>query len=239
MTDQAHALSPVRYVLRRLNAALKISPAAEHALSRAIVIRPVLPHHVEVEVASCVPFLLHGLACRVRLLTDGRRQLTGFLVSGDLCDHGFLSGSATTTTRILTLTRSVIAELRMPSFVALCDEHPDLLRALLRTTAIDRATTEEHIVSLGLRTAAERLGHLFCEMYYRMDAVGLVEDGSFEFPVTQAELGEGLGMSTVHVNRTLQRLRHESFLASRAGHVSILDADGLRQMVGYDPAYLN
>lgn len=238
MTDQAYAANPIEYVIRRLNSTLEISAAAEDALSRAISIRPALPDHVEVSVDSCAAFLLQGLACRVRLLSDGRRQLTGFLVSGDLCDHGFLSGCKSST-RIFTLSRSVVAEVPMPAFIALCDEHPDLLRSLLRTTAVEGAVTEERIVSLGLRTAAERLGHLFCEMHQRLEAVGLVQNQSYDFHVTQAELGEGLGMSAVHVNRTMQRLRRENFLSARGGRISILDGVGLRNMAGYDPAYLN
>lgn len=237
MTDQAGA-NPIEYVIRRLNAARTISLAAEEALSGAVSFRPTQPDHVEVDVDSCAAFLARGLACRFRLLADGRRQLTGFLIAGDLCDHGFLSGCKPVT-RILTLTRCVIAEVRMPRFVALCEEHPDLLSALMRSTALDSAVTEEHVVSLGLRTAAERLGHLICEMHQRLDAVGLVDDEAFDFRVTQAELADGLGMSAVHVNRTLQRLRRQRFVAARGGRISIMDGAGLRKMAGYDPAYLH
>lgn len=238
MTDQAFRSNPIEYVIRRLNSLMRISRAAEDALGRAISIRPAVSHHVEVEVASSAAFLLQGLACRMRLLANGRRQLTGFLISGDLCDHGFLSGSSPTT-RVFTLAPSVIAEVPMPGFIALCDEHPDLLRALLRMAAVESAVAEERIVSLGLRTAVERLGHLFCEMHNRLEAVGLVDEESYDFRVTQAELGEGLGMSAVHVNRTMQRLRRENFLSTRGGRINILDRAGLRHMAGYDPAYLH
>lgn len=237
MMTQAYAINPVEYVVRRLNATHTISDEAQVALRRAIMIRPMVPGHREVEADSCAAFLLQGLASRVRLLADGRRQLTGFIVPGDLCDHGFLSGRKSST-RIFTLTDSVIAEVRMPAFIDLCDEHPDVLRALLRCFAIESAVTEERIVSLGLRTAMERLGHLFCEISQRLDDIGLVNDHAFDFQVTQAELGEGLGISAVHVNRTLQRLRRENFVTARGGRIQILDGAGLRDMAGYDLAYL-
>lgn len=238
MIDSAGPVSTVKHVLRRLNAACEITPAAERALSGAISIRPAVAGHMEVHVDSCVAFLLTGLACRVRLLADGRRQLTGFLVPGDLCDHGFLK-SCKSTTKILTLVPSTVAEISMSAFLALCDDHPDVMRSLLRVTAVEGAVSEERIVSLGLRTSFERLGHLFCELHQRLATVGLVDHDSYDFHVTQAEIGDGLGMSAVHVNRTLQRLRRENFLSSRSGRIHILDEVGLRKMAGYDPEYLN
>lgn len=238
MTNLMGSPGPAKYVLRRLNAALEISSLAEHALSGAMSIRPAIDSHAEVKVDSCVAFLLSGLACRVRFLSDGRRQLTGFMVPGDLCDHGFLNGCQGTT-KILALQCSMVAEVPMSSFLSVCDDHPDVMRALLRMTAVEGAVNEERIVSLGLRTSAERLAHLFCELHQRLDMVGLVTRGSYEFPVTQAEIGDGLGMSAVHVNRTLQRLRRENFVSAKGGRIHILDEVGLREMAGYNPEYLN
>ena len=238
MTDRAYASNPIAYVLRRLNTASEISPEAEKALGRAIFIRPSVSDHVEVKVDTSAAFLLKGLACRMRLMADGRRQLTGFIIAGDLCGQSFLSGTRSIT-QVVTLAKSVVADVSMPLFTALCDEHPDILRALMRATATGNAVTEELIVSLGLRTAAERLGHLFCEMHQRLSSVGLVNEGSYAFQVTQAELGAQLGMSAVHVNRTLQRLRREKLISTEAGRINILNGVGLRRMASYDPAYLN
>lgn len=238
MTDQAISAYCIDHLLRRLNRSSELSPAAAEALRRAISIRPPVADHVEVSVESCAGFLLRGLACRVRLLPDGKRQLLDFLVAGDLCDHGFLTGCKSLT-RIFTLAPSIVAELRMPAFLSLCDQHPDFLRALLRTTAAESAVTEERIVSLGSRSAVQRMSHLFCELHHRLRQVGLVEEDGFDFHVTQAELGDGLGMSAVHVNRTLQRLRRENLVSAHSGRVTILDRDGLSDLAGYDPAYLN
>lgn len=237
MTDHARAAQSIEYVLRRLSAAYPLSPGAQLALSQAVTVRPIVPDHVEIDVNGCAAFLLRGLACRSRSLPDGRRQYTAFLVSGDTCDYGFLSGCVPTA-RILSLTRCMIAEVRMPRFVELCDRHPDVLRALMRNAAVETANAEEHIISLGLRSAAERLGHLFCELHYRFAAVGLVNGGGFDFQVTQAEIGEGLGMSAVHVNRTLQRLRRDKFVSTSTGRINITDRAGLRDMAGYSPVCL-
>jgi CRP-like cAMP-binding protein len=237
VTDQAYAANPVEYVVRRLKTVLGISPDAERALAEAIVMRPPLSAREVVKSASGAQFLLRGLACRSRTLPDGRQQVTAYVVPGDLCNHSFLAGGASTAA-MSTLVPSVIAEIPMPDFLALCDDHPDVMRALLKTIAHEDAMIEERVVSLGVRTALERLGHLFCEMYQRLDAVGLVRNQGYEFRVTQSEMGHGLGMSAVHVNRTLQRLRREKFVFTREGRISSLDWAGLRDMAGYDPAYL-
>lgn len=238
MTDQAISAHYIDHLLRRLKASSELSSAAADALRRAISIRPALGAHAEVSFDTCAGFLLYGLACRVRILPDGKRQLLDFLIAGDLCDHGFLTGCKSVT-RIFTLAPSIVAELRMPSFLTLCDQHPDFLRALLCTTAAESAVTEERIVSLGARSAVQRMSHLFCELHHRLRQVGLVEDDGFDFQVTQAELGDGLGMSAVHVNRTLQRLRRENLVSAHAGRINILDRAGLSQVAGYDPAYLS
>ena len=144
MIDPACAANPIEHVVRRLNSAMAISPGAQQALARAITVRPPIPDHVEVEMDACATFLLRGLACRTRTLPNGRQQVTAFLVPGDLCDQGFLSGCKSAT-RILTLSRSIVAEIRMPAFIALCDEHPDLLRESKRARSFITRQAEDMV----------------------------------------------------------------------------------------------
>ena len=83
------------------------------------------------------------------------------------------------------------------------------------------------------------MAHLLCELYVRLKAVGLANGHGYEMPLTQAELGDALGLSTVHVNRTLQDLRGEGLITLQGGSVAVLDWEGLRKAGEFDPTYLH
>jgi len=183
--------------------------------------------------------LAAGFACRYRLLENGRRQITGILVPGDICDFGFLSGNSNGP-RIMSLVPCLAGRMAAPQLIGLCENHPELMRAVLRAAAMSHASTQESVISLGARTAFERVGHLLCEMRLRLATVGLVDDGkSFDFPLKQAEIGETLGLSTVHVNRTLQTLRKRGLLSMALGRVTLHDPDLLAKACGFNPDYLH
>jgi CRP-like cAMP-binding protein len=185
-----------------------------------------------------VSVLLSGLACQVKLLGNGRRQITGLILPGDICDYSFLTGDLAQGP-VMALAPCQTGRIALSGLTELCDHHPRIMRAILRGAAAEWAMAQERVISLGLRTALERVAHLLCEMHVRLDAVGLVGDGnSYELPVTQAELGEALGLSTVHVNRTLQVLRRNGTITMRNGIVTIADMDALRREAGFDPGYL-
>jgi len=95
------------------------------------------------------------------------------------------------------------------------------------------------VVSLGRRQASERLGHLFCELHLRLSMVGLVDDGlSYELPIRQSDIGDLLGLSAVHVNRSLQDLRRTGLVSLRDRRLTIHDLEGLRELSFFDAAYL-
>ena len=83
------------------------------------------------------------------------------------------------------------------------------------------------------------MAHLLCELYVRLKAVGLTNGDGYAFPLTQAEFGDALGLSTVHVNRTLQDLRGDGLITLRNGSVTVLDWDRLREAGEFDPTYLH
>ena len=101
------------------------------------------------------------------------------------------------------------------------------------------ALQHERVVSLGRRAAIERMAHLLCELHARLRMVGLADEKSFPLPLTQADLGEALGLSSVHVNRTLQELRGAGLIALRDRRLTILDDRGLRAVALFDPTYLH
>ena len=94
------------------------------------------------------------------------------------------------------------------------------------------------MISMGRRTAYEQIAHLLCELLLRLQAVGLAANKSYELPVTQNELGDAFGLSTVHVNRMLQALRSAELVTSNGKIVTIPDLQRLIEVAGFDPSYL-
>jgi CRP-like cAMP-binding protein len=118
--------------------------------------------------------------------------------------------------------------------------HPRIADVFWRDTLIDAAVFREWVVNVGRRDAYARISHVLCEVYVRLRAVGLVNGQSFEMPITQAELGDATGMSTVHVNRTLQELRGHGLISTpKNGRVVIEDWDRLQEAGEFDPTYLH
>jgi CRP-like cAMP-binding protein len=138
-----------------------------------------------------------------------------------------------------TLARSTLAFLPHDTVRDLIRRCPRIGDAFWRETLIDAAVFREWMLGLGRREAYGRMAHLLCELYVRLKAVGLANGHGYEMPLTQAELGDALGLSTVHVNRTLQDLRGEGLITLQGGSVAVLDWEGLRKAGEFDPTYLH
>jgi len=118
--------------------------------------------------------------------------------------------------------------------------HPRVADVFWRDTLIDAAVFREWVVNVGRREAYGRIAHVLCELYVRLKAVGLANGLAFEMPVTQAELGDATGMSTVHVNRTLQELRGNGLISTpNNGRVVVEDWARLNEAGEFDPTYLH
>jgi CRP-like cAMP-binding protein len=181
--------------------------------------------------------ILEGVACGYKLLGDGRRQIISFHIAGDFIDlQGLLMGAMDHS--IGSLTPGRMAVVSHATMLDLTETSPRIARALWRTTLLDAAVFRQWIVGLGRRSAYARIAHLLCELCVRLKAVGLSQDGSYDLPVTQAELADALGLSTVHVNRTLQALRRHSLIMLRGGKLTIADWEGLKAAGEFDPHYL-
>ena len=117
--------------------------------------------------------------------------------------------------------------------------YPEIAAAFWRDTLIDAAVFREWLAGVGRRTAHQRIAHVICEVYVRMRAMGLTENGGFRLPVTQAELGDSLGLSTVHVNRVLQDLRRDGLSSSKGRFVAIENWEQLKAAGDFDASYLH
>lgn len=185
-----------------------------------------------------VHVLEDGFACRYRDLPDGRRQILSLLIPGDIVDlRQFVLGG----TQPLLAALSPLSMNAIPnsSLLAILETSPRATRALWSTTLVEESISREWLVSIGKRSAIERVAHLLCEIYLRLAAVGRNEGRRFPLPLTQSELADVLGLSTVHVNRTLQELRKSGLIAFQSGMVELFDFDSLAGLGLFSPGYLH
>ena len=185
-----------------------------------------------------VHIVLDGWAARYKILHDGSRQITAFLIPGDFCDL-HVTILAHMDHGILALTRCRVAYVPHKLMEELPLDRPRLGRALWRATLVDEAVLRSWIVNLGRRDALERISHLFCELHARLNLVGLVHDQRFYLPLTQDVIADATGLTSVHVNRVLGKLRKDGLITLSSGQLTILDVERLKELAGFDPNYLH
>jgi len=182
--------------------------------------------------------ILSGFAIRHNHTLEGRRQITAVHVPGDFADlHSFLLKEMDD--GVAALTACTVSQVRHSDLKEITQNYPYLTRVLWLTTLIDGAVHRAWMTTLGQMEARARLAHFFCEIYDRLDAIGLTRDSGFELPITQEVLGDAFGMSTVHVNRVLQELRADGLITSRGKALTINDLGRLQQEGQYNPDYLH
>jgi CRP-like cAMP-binding protein len=185
-----------------------------------------------------VKLLLSGFACRYKTLEDGRRQIVSYFVPGDLCDlRVFILKRMDHS--IGAISPSRVATISPDDILSLTHAFPTLTRALWWSTLVEEAILREWIVNVGQRNALERMAHLFCELLYRFRAVGLNQGLSCTLPLTQVELAETLGLSSVHVNRTVQELRRQKLITLDSGTLTIQNLKALEEVSFFNSAYLH
>jgi CRP-like cAMP-binding protein len=170
--------------------------------------------------------LVSGWAAEAVQLEDGRRQIVDLLAPGDILSPALLQGE------LVVLTSGSAAEFRLVGGGAEEAEHglADLLEAQRRTR---EGRLMEAVVNLGRRSAYERLAHLLLAAHDRLLDVGMAQPDSFHFPLTQETLADTLGLSIVHVNRTLQLLRGEGRLVLQSGRAAFSNRQALATAVSY------
>lgn len=182
--------------------------------------------------------MLSGLSSRTRTLRNGERQIVALHLPGDFVDlHSFLLKEMDHD--VEAVSQCVIARMPHERLERMTERLPHLTRLLWLMTLIDAAIMREWAVGLGIRTATQRMAHLFCELDIRMRAIGLGTDEGFSFPVTQTILKDILGLSAVHTNRTLMDLRARNLLTWDKGTVRILDRSQLYEVALFDDEYLH
>jgi CRP-like cAMP-binding protein len=179
-----------------------------------------------------------GFAARSQSLRSGERQITAVHVPGDFVDlHSMVLKVMDHS--VVALGPCKVAYVPHEKIKEVTERSPHLARLFWMSTTIDGAIQRTWITCLGRRSAEQHLAHLICELYVRLEAAGVASDFTYEFPVTQAQLGDVLGLSVVHVNRKLQELRGSRLVEWRDGKVKILDFEKLAAMSEFDPTYLS
>ena len=234
--------APAELLIRKLESIGALSPV-ERAALRRLEMTPVsveAHHDIVCEGAgpTSVTLLLHGFLCRYKLVADGKRQIMSFHIPGDIPDLPSLFLDVMDF-NVCSLTSSQLAVIPHSAILALFAERPQLAYHFWRNTLIDAAVFREWMVGIGRRSAFVRIAHLFCEMIVRMQAVGLSSDYSIELPLTQTDIADALGLSTVHVNRTLQEIRAAGLIKFFRGKLIATDWPGLRKVGEFEQVYLH
>ena len=228
--------------IARLEALVSLSTRDKDALLAAASIVRLFPAQTDLaregDKATHVHVLLDGFACRYKLVESGKRQIVYYLVPGDLCDS-HASCLEIMDHSILTLAESKIALIPRETVHALFEEHPAIVGAFLCSSLVSDSISRAWLANMGRRSPESRIAHLFCEMLLRLRSVGLADGNKFYFPITQADLGDTMGLSTVHVNRTLQMLKEKKLLTNKRGFFEIFDLQRLTDFCDFDPSYLH
>jgi CRP-like cAMP-binding protein len=233
---------PLELLIRNLELRSPLSPDDRAALRS-------LPHTVrtleagtytvrEADPPEYCTVLLSGFAYRQKLTGDGARQIVALHIPGDALDFQnlFLDVSDHS---IQVLTRAEVAFVRMSDLQVLARERPSVAHAILVKILVEASIFREWVLNVGRRDARMRVAHLLCELGVRLDAEGLAENYGYELPMTQEQLADAVGLTPVHVNRTLKTLEAEGLIVRSKRSVSFPDWKRLRLAGDFNQRYLH
>lgn len=182
--------------------------------------------------------ILEGWACQYKMLRDGARRIIAFMLPGDFCDI-HIAVLEQMDHSIVTLTNCRVAFLPKAQMEALVEANPTITRAFWWSQLVDQGVLRTWIVSMGRRKAEQRVAHLMCELYIRMENIGLATDDECEIPLTQIVLADAPGLTPVHVNRVLRKLRLAKVMELQSGSLLILNPAKLARIAGFDTNYMH
>jgi CRP-like cAMP-binding protein len=189
----------------------------------------------QVETDACT-LLTAGMLARVMYQPDGKRHIVAVHVPGDFVDlHSLVL--LRLDHDVVALTDASIMQIPHTALRKLTEVQPHLARMLWLLTMIDAATHRAWLARLG-HSAAVRIALLFCELQRRYDVVGQASPAGFPLPLTQTDIGDMVGLTPIHVNRTLRKLREADLAIMRNGQVTIPDIAKLRDFCSFSDAYL-
>ena len=238
------AINPLQRMIDRLRTRAPLDPDD----CAAILALPVRHRHYEPPaylvregaspIQSC-SFLLSGFAIRQKLAANGGRQIVSIHMAGDYIDlqHLFLKRADH---NVQALTRLEVLDVEREPLQELALRHPMIGRALWIDALIDSSIYREWVLNIGRRDARQRIAHLLCEFTVRMQTAGLVKSGVMcELPMTQEQLGDATGLTSVHVNRTIKALETDGLIRRDKRFIMIADWDRMRAVADFSALYLH
>lgn len=190
------------------------------------------------EEVDSATFVVEGLVGRFGQGRDGNRQIVALHLPGDVANlDSVVAPSAGAALQALAVT----TVLRIPhkGLRDLAQHYPAIAAAFWLESAVDAAVLAEWIVNVGRRDALSRLAHLVCELACRQAEPNGEPKRMFRFPATQNHVADMLGLTPVHVNRMIRRLKDEGMAAVGARMVDIMNWDRLARLGDFDGAYLH
>ena len=236
----AHHIDPL---LRRLNLASALPGEDVELLQNVrMTVRNLAPGEDLIRAGQVSHFsalVLSGMVCRYNMLGSGARQIMSFHIPGDIPDLQSLFLERMDHT-VCALGPASMGLMPHEDLERVFRRSFNLASLMWRETLIDAAIFRQWIANIGGRPALSAMAHLFCEMISRARAVGLVgSDNSYRLALTQQDIGDALGLSIVHVNRTIRKLREMGCISWEPGLLTVLNWDALREAGDFDPAYLH
>jgi CRP-like cAMP-binding protein len=237
--EPQHTLSPL---VKKLQLWGALDEAAQEAiLALPYKVEELPPHRYIVREGdrpahSCL--LLEGFAFRSKALVDGSRSICAVHMKGDMVDlQNSLLG--TSDHSVQTLTRVTVALIPRDAIRKVAFEVPAVGMAMWHDTLVDASIFREWIANIARRDAASRLAHLLCEFGLKLEAIELGDRYSYELPMTQEQLADATGLTSVHVNRTLKELESWGLIARAKKFVAISDWKRMEDAAGFTDTYLH
>lgn len=229
-------------LVTKLSHFLPLADEDIEALADLTAARQRLPAHTDIIVEGDIPraafVVLEGMACRYRILMDGRRQILAFLVPGDICDiNVFVLRNVDHS--IGTIMPTSIATIGREKLADVLARYPRISAALSWNAVQEEAIQREHVVALGRRNAHGRVAYLLCELVWRQQASGMSLDHAIRLAMTQTEIADMLGLTPVHVNRVLQDFRKDRFITLDHHRLTLLNGERLERIAELTEDYLH
>ena len=236
--DGDQTLAPL---YRRIDRVLKLSER-ERAQLRRVATAPIRcgkrTSLVELGDTNSSPLVvLSGFLIAYRLNSLGDRLVVDVLLPGDITNLSSLI-LPRADVGLMTISDASIARFSGPALWRAESDYPRIGALLAFFEAGDRSIQTERLYSVTRRSGYQRLCHFFLELRSRMERVGLLHDDTMEIPVTLELLGDLLGLTLEHTSRLLMRLRNNSLIRVRNGHVEFLSVETLIAVSNFDPWYL-
>ena len=182
--------------------------------------------------------VIEGFCVRAKTILDGQRQILSIHIPGEIPDLQSLHLHRMDHD-LIAVAPSTLGFISHTSMRALTRANPNVTEVLWRDTLIDSAIFREWIVNVGQRPAVSRLAHIVVELRTRLAVTGRAVGDTFEMPLTQEQIGEALGITSVHANRVIKQLRDENIIEISRGRVTVLDEAKLAELAQFDDRYLH